>query len=103
FLLPRSPLSTLFPYTTLFRSIPFLYILYVIGYLLLRYDIESVFHAFIRSYFLVYSLPVLFYFFLLGELERTNIYSIAYENPDSRSEEHTSELQSRENLVCRLL
>src|SRR5690606_40032797 len=23
--------------------------------------------------------------------------------PDSRSEEHTSELQSRENLVCRLL
>src|SRR5690606_40402884 len=105
------------------------------------YDIESVFHAFIRSYFLSYSLPVLFYFFLLGELERTNIYSIAYENPDSwfvsnhygcasilvfvtvidmlqnieinrftriflvltRSEEHTSELQSRDNLVCRLL
>src|SRR5436309_11047243 len=24
-------------------------------------------------------------------------------NPSSRSEEHTSELQSRENLVCRLL
>src|SRR5690606_41992423 len=24
-------------------------------------------------------------------------------NPNSRSEEHTSELQSRENLVCRLL
>src|SRR5690606_39385474 len=24
-------------------------------------------------------------------------------NPDDRSEEHTSELQSRENLVCRLL
>src|SRR5690606_4249395 len=24
-------------------------------------------------------------------------------NPDNRSEEHTSELQSRENLVCRLL
>src|SRR6202044_2611952 len=24
-------------------------------------------------------------------------------NPDQRSEEHTSELQSRENLVCRLL
>lgn len=68
---------------TLTFIIPFLYILYVIGYLLLRYDIESVFHAFIRSYFLVYSLPVLFYFFLLGELERTNIYSIAYENPNS--------------------
>src|SRR5690606_41982319 len=25
------------------------------------------------------------------------------EQPDERSEEHTSELQSRENLVCRLL
>src|SRR5690606_39913521 len=27
----------------------------------------------------------------------------AFANPGSRSEEHTSELQSRENLVCRLL
>src|SRR6266511_5599412 len=26
-----------------------------------------------------------------------------FEDPDERSEEHTSELQSRENLVCRLL
>src|SRR5690606_40040166 len=29
--------------------------------------------------------------------------SLDYKTPSSRSEEHTSELQSRENLVCRLL
>src|SRR5690606_15934542 len=30
-------------------------------------------------------------------------YELPLENGSSRSEEHTSELQSRENLVCRLL
>src|SRR5690606_40295312 len=29
--------------------------------------------------------------------------SVALMRPEARSEEHTSELQSRENLVCRLL
>src|SRR5690606_40943294 len=34
----------------------------------------------------------------------TQVRSIAHQNvPTRRSEEHTSELQSRENLVCRLL
>src|SRR5690606_40233136 len=28
---------------------------------------------------------------------------LGYQNKEGRSEEHTSELQSRENLVCRLL
>src|SRR5436309_15766847 len=32
--------------------------------------------------------------------DRGNVEALAY---DARSEEHTSELQSRENLVCRLL
>ena len=32
-----------------------------------------------------------------------NQWNWAYEYPDQRSEEHTSELQSRRNLVCRLL
>src|SRR5690606_41953632 len=30
-------------------------------------------------------------------------FGFRYGKPDLRSEEHTSELQSRENLVCRLL
>src|SRR6266700_702036 len=35
--------------------------------------------------------------------ERLNQYFKQHRMPESRSEEHTSELQSRENLVCRLL
>src|SRR5690606_40867203 len=33
----------------------------------------------------------------------TDVRDYYHALPDSRSEEHTSELQSRENLVCRLL
>src|SRR5690606_39757837 len=35
--------------------------------------------------------------------QQLRIYDKAIEYLDERSEEHTSELQSRENLVCRLL
>src|SRR5690606_39883991 len=31
----------------------------------------------------------------------TTVDSLFYDNENNRSEEHTSELQSRENLVCR--
>src|SRR6266511_5623404 len=66
----RPPRSTLFPYTTLFRS--------------------------------------------AGSSRRTVVFTVSREVGDAgstaasrtigrRSEEHTSELQSRENLVCRLL
>src|SRR5690606_40221403 len=40
---------------------------------------------------------------LLVPLTMRYIAFIGMENIDPRSEEHTSELQSRENLVCRLL
>src|SRR2546430_15624693 len=69
----RPPRSTLFPYTTLFRSVE-------------------------------------------GELEQpevddvagvgTDLHAVAHLEraaPDDRSEEHTSELQSQSNIVCRLL
>src|SRR3712207_8084748 len=63
----RPPRSTLFPYTTLFRSL-----------------VEAHFHP---TYFNV------------AALEDLDIkYPVEY-----RSEEHTSELQSRQYLVCRLL
>src|SRR5438270_13833474 len=70
----RTPLSTLFPYTTLFRS-PWV----AMGY-----------PSWLR-------LTVRLRGDVLGFL---NFLSRA---PDSRSEEHTSELQSQSNLVCRLL
>src|SRR2546427_3750738 len=88
----RPPRSTLFPYTTLFRSLRertlFLWNSFSLGQVagsaeaakrggLVRVDIK--------------------YRIKLGELQE--IVNAAAE----RSEEHTSELQSQSNLVCRLL
>src|SRR2546422_7739908 len=78
----RPPRSTLFPYTTLFRSLP-----------------EPQ-----RSALLAAMETV-------ERLLRSGAVRLSVEDPDSpaarnclaRSEEHTSELQSRLHLVCRLL
>src|SRR5690606_39602755 len=80
----RPPRSTLFPYTTLFRSTG--------------------------------SGKTTTLYAVLGETNRGTDKVITIEDPveyqlagvlqipvNERSEEHTSELQSRENLVCRLL
>src|SRR5207302_11056352 len=74
------PTSTLFPYTTLFRS---------------RVDARQVnaparFHSGKHGFLFVLGHT------LAGE-------QLAQHRKQNRSEEHTSELQSRENLVCRLL
>src|SRR5258708_38585870 len=68
----RPPRSTLFPYTTLFRSI----------------------HARLHE-----TMPVI----PLWQLPYTVAVSSKLRAPDLRSEEHTSELQSPDHLVCRLL
>src|SRR3712207_6887711 len=80
----RPPRSTLFPYTTLFRSSgrklgPRLY---STGTIL--YGAETPFKAVVESYEDA-----------LAHLRRLQAAG--------RSEEHTSELQSRQYLVCRLL
>src|SRR3712207_9288257 len=78
----RPPRSTLFPYTTLFRSTE-------------RTQREfDMWFSVILSVLSVYSLC------LCGE---PSLRSHAPTLPRSRSEEHTSELQSRQYLVCRLL
>src|SRR5438034_6038278 len=64
----RPPRSTLFPYTTLFRSI--------------RAKKNG-------------TAP--------GSMTHGNSSSAAMRSPTARSEEHTSELQSHSDLVCRLL
>src|SRR5690606_41629333 len=90
------PLSTLFPYTTLFRSsrCPFrTYGLYC----------SSLRRSHDRSAHIIGEQPV-----AVAVIEE-EIDSIRSQRPSDepiagiRSEEHTSELQSRENLVCRLL
>src|SRR2546427_8260455 len=78
----RPPRSTLFPYTTLFRSLrgfpysAFLGLLRVCGLLGARLD---------------------------GALDHLFVRGFPTEMCPERSEEHTSELQSQSNLVCRLL
>src|SRR5256885_4895518 len=76
----RPPRSTLFPYTTLFRSHkagP----VYLLGWGYPTADADGIYRPLFHS----------------GSLFAN------YYNPEFRSEEHTSELQSPCNLVCRLL
>src|SRR5690606_41974327 len=94
--LPSS--STLFPYTTLFRSKLGSNVFFNIGDLSRKFGIDqdSRHHAII-------------FVEQIGEVIETRLHSsllerfIIGEEGSHRSEEHTSELQSRENLVCRLL
>src|SRR2546421_5941325 len=73
----RPPRSTLFPYTTLFRSLP--------AAVLQLGGVPAAYVAFINT----------------GTGDEVS-YLKQYNNL-SRSEEHTSELHSRSDLVCRLL
>src|SRR5699024_12278805 len=68
-MLPRPPSCSVFPYTTLFRSVP------------------SIRNRFDRRWRAVPG----------------STYSGVCLPPEGRSEEHTSELQSRFDLVCRLV
>src|SRR5256885_12110195 len=82
----RPPRSTLFPYTTLFRSAEYRIL-----------DVDSV----------EKEKAVTRVDWDLATIERGGhahfMLKEIMEQPESRSEEHTSELQSPCNLVCRLL
>src|SRR3712207_7741200 len=81
----RPPRSTLFPYTTLFRSGPVR---------ALTAGPAGVAPA--RALTVVHR-PI------FGVEEALNPEPLAFGGGAERSEEHTSELQSRQYLVCRLL
>src|SRR5262249_60741865 len=84
-LLPRPPSSPLFPYTTLFRSEP-------LGWLVEQEQPGAgAQDAADRQHLLLAA----------GELGSLAASSRCWRS--ARSEEHTSELQSLTNLVCRLL
>src|SRR5688572_31001609 len=79
----RPPRSTLFPYTTLFRSQPF-------GDRARQHVEEQVLGSLLRD--------------LEGRQRVLPLFGKhRQEREHHRSEEHTSELQSQSNLVCRLL
>src|SRR2546430_9359824 len=82
----RPPRSTLFPYTTLFRSVISLVV--QVGMWLERFIIvvTSLHRDFLPSAWKMYYPTQWDWMTFFG-----------------RSEEHTSELQSQSNLVCRLL
>src|SRR5690242_21495521 len=91
-MLPRPPRSTLFPYTTLFRSFGYASVLtesLLLGNVALRtnqrieWDSESMTAK--------------------GCPEAEQFIKPTFREGWRRSEEHTSELQSHVNLVCRLL
>src|SRR3712207_8748819 len=81
----RPPRSTLFPYTTLFRSVVALTALFMFQALLGELFARS----FPPGQIVVYHL--------------LNLPNVLVQMMPPRSEEHTSELQSRQYLVCRLL
>src|SRR3712207_7353288 len=88
----RPPRSTLFPYTTLFRSGTDKYRLglefaRLAGQLTHFNDLRAI------------ARPILYE---LADSSRETV-NLAVLDGDERSEEHTSELQSRQYLVCRLL
>src|SRR2546430_13330645 len=90
----RPPRSTLFPYTTLFRST----MMYGIGETLAD-RIEHLFR--VRE---VQRATGGFTAFICWPLQPENSELSHIPKTDAvRSEEHTSELQSQSNLVCRLL
>src|SRR5688572_32051085 len=86
-MIPRPPRSTLFPYTTLFRST------------------QVVTKAGLIDYSPVKGFIVLKpYGYRIWEIITESLDKKLKESGhQNRSEEHTSELQSQSNLVCRLL
>src|SRR3712207_9212949 len=99
----RPPRSTLFPYTTLFRSVLAL----VEGALqrvvdLLPLDLLEGLHPAgeqLAHRLVVDRVPLLLEALHLGGARDDDLVLL---HPCHRSEEHTSELQSRQYLVCRL-
>src|SRR5690349_22614189 len=82
-MLRRPPRSTLFPYTTLFRSWAAVLPLVLVA-------VPVLVEAYRRQHF-------------FATVIRSRVSTSGKGTTAHRSEEHTSELQSRRDLVCRLL
>src|SRR3712207_8707457 len=92
----RPPRSTLFPYTTLFRST--IYQCVTLGGTNPTTGIGGKRHPTLRDGVVIGSGAQ-----VLGPVEIGEGAKVGANSVVTRSEEHTSELQSRQYLVCRLL
>src|SRR2546430_12248477 len=90
----RPPRSTLFPYTTLFRSL-----LLARRHCFHEFQPQLMQDAFEHGGFVGGEIS---FSLLLEDVEHVDRVS-GQRLKEIRSEEHTSELQSQSNLVCRLL
>src|SRR3712207_8244420 len=96
----RPPRSTLLPYTTLFRSSDLLFIF------LLRLRVNNINMVLLIVLLALLLLVLLIAYFKVNPFLAFLIVAVVAGlmlGIPLRSEEHTSELQSRQYLVCRLL
>src|SRR3712207_8637613 len=91
----RPPRSTLFPYTTLFRSYGLFGPIFEVTFRIQKQTTLAYSH----EAFKLSSLPDREALFAGAD----GVLGFSLPYSDRRSEEHTSELQSRQYLVCRLL
>src|SRR5690606_41802040 len=102
-LLRRPPRSPLFPYTTLFRSAASLGAADVVLWYrsaVTKLDLDAIAKEAPCEFHALDSTDAILGW-LLREVQSGD-HVVIMSNGGFRSEEHTSELQSRENLVCRL-
>src|SRR3712207_8081622 len=90
----RPPRSTLFPYTSLFRSIR--------AARAVSYSLPSILPGY-GTAISAAALPVALREVLKESVSAAIKVGLLHDRDLTRSEEHTSELQSRQYLVCRLL
>src|SRR5690606_41718609 len=97
---PPPPRPTLFPYTTLFRSLNDVLVIVAVTVITVFTDLATA----VLCGIIIAALNFAWH-------HARELYADSHHEADGsklyrvhgRSEEHTSELQSRENLVCRLL
>src|SRR3712207_6902971 len=95
----RPPRSTLFPYTTLFRSVFGAACLGVLIEAFAPRDVRHPVQVGVALFGTIGALVTTIALAIKDEPQVTAAGALAVD----RSEEHTSELQSRQYLVCRLL
>jgi len=80
-LFTATPLNSIIQVLT--YVVPFLYVAFSVGHLLLSYRLSDVLHAFISAINWVYFIPIVSFFVTGGKLTDTNIYYTTFQNEDT--------------------